>query len=461
VLFRDRRDLFETFANFLSRRSRYAYLLCAAAVENGAGAAAPTLLAHPKATREKTVMSNADPRGKFVWHELLTTDAAAATAFYTKVVPWKTQSWDQDSAYSMWVAKSGPVGGIAKADESGAPRWLPYVGVSDMEGTVQKAKDLGATVVKEPTEIPNMGWYAVLTDPQGAEFAVYKSNTAYNGAAAPGAGEFTWHELATTDAKAALDFYTKIFGWEAGPAHDMGPAGMYHLFLQDGNQYGGVYVATEGGPNWLCYIGVEDAGKAAAAAKSAGGRVVNGPMEVPGGSWVAQVEDKEGVSFAIHEPKMEGAAKPAAEKAAKPSKPKAPKAPKPEKAAAAAPAASNGGAASSVSKPPVTASLSDIAPAEAKPAAPKKTQVAKKEKSAAPAKKKAAPAKKAAAGKKSGAKKTAAKAPAKKGKKAAAKGKAKAPAKKAAAKKAAGKKKSAKRAPAKKKVAKKAKKGRR
>ena len=61
-------------------------------------------------------MSNADPRGKFVWHELLSGDAAAATAFYTKVVPWKSQPWEQDSSYSMWVAKNGPVGGIAKLD---------------------------------------------------------------------------------------------------------------------------------------------------------------------------------------------------------------------------------------------------------------------------------------------------------------------------------------------------------
>ena len=70
-------------------------------------------------------MSNADPRGKFVWHELLSGDAAAATAFYTKVVPWKSQPWEQDSSYSMWVAKNGPVGGIAKIDGSAPPYWLP------------------------------------------------------------------------------------------------------------------------------------------------------------------------------------------------------------------------------------------------------------------------------------------------------------------------------------------------
>ncbi len=159
----------------------------------------------------------------------------------------------------------------------------------------------------------------------------------------PGAGDFTWHELATTDAQAAMDFYTALLGWEAGPVHDMGPAGLYHLFLHNGNQYGGMYVSSNwGGPSWLCYIGVEDAGKAVAAAKAAGGRVLNGPMEVPGGSWVAQVLDSDGAPFAVHEP-ARATSQPAASapeaKPAKAPKPAKPKAPKPEKAAAAATAA--------------------------------------------------------------------------------------------------------------------------
>ena len=81
----------------------------------------------------------------------------------------------------------------------------------------------------------------MLADPQGAQFAVYQSGgESGNGASStPGAGEFTWHELSTTDAKAAMEFYTKLLGWEAGPVHDMGPMGHYHLFLHQGNQYGG------------------------------------------------------------------------------------------------------------------------------------------------------------------------------------------------------------------------------
>lgn len=409
-------------------------------------------------------MSNADPRGKFVWHELLSGDAAAATAFYTKVVPWKSQPWEQDSSYSMWVAKNGPVGGIARLDGTAPPHWLAYVAVPDINATVESARELGGRVLKDRTDLPNGGSYAVLVDPQGAEFAVYQSGseTGANGLSAPGAGDFSWHELATTDAKAAMEFYTKLLGWEAGPVHDMGEAagGNYHLFLHEGNQYGGMYVSDSAGtgPSWLCYISVEDVGKATTAAKNAGGRVMNGPMEVPGGSWVAQVLDAEGAPFAVHEPA----------KAAKPEKPA--KAPKPKAEKAAAPAAEAAVARPAQPKPAKPAA----APAEAAPAAKPAAKPASKP-AAKPAAKAKAPARAAA---KKGRKAAAKKAPARKAaRKAAAKGKGKVAAKgkgrvaakgkaraaangkaKAAARK--GKKVARKAAPAKKKARSKAKKKR-
>jgi len=410
-------------------------------------------------------MSNGDPRGQFVWHELLTGDAGAATAFYTKVVPWKTQAWEQDPGYSMWVAKNGPVGGIASLGDSAAPKWLAYIGVSDVDATIESAKSLGARVLKGATEISNGGVYALLADPQGAEFGIYKSSQPSNGAAGVDVGDFSWHELATSDAKAALEFYTKLFGWEPGPVHDMGgPVGNYYLFLRDGNQYGGIYNNTDaGGPNWLSYINVEDAGKAANAVKTAGGRVINGPMEVPGGDWVAMALDAEGVAFAVHEPAKAKPVEAAKPKSSITKPPKAAKSggaassiTKPPEAEASGggaassitkpPQATGGGAASSITKPPkVAASGGGAASSITKP--PQATgggaasSITKPPKAAAKkAKKKAAPAKKAAARK--GA--------AKKAGKKAAKGK-------AVARKAAGKKKSAaKRAPAKKASARKA-----
>jgi hypothetical protein len=332
-------------------------------------------------------MSNADIRGRFIWHELVTTDPEAAATFYSKVVPWKTQDSGLPS-YTLWMAGKTQIGGLTGLPESGAgtpPHWIIYIATPDVDATVVDAESLGGKVVKEPTDIPNMGRFAVMTDPQGATFAVYTPPgppPEGSEGAKPGPGEFTWHELATTDAEAALEFYTELFGWEKGEGHDMGGMGTYHLINHQGAQVGGVYnlqgAATPA--HWLSYVQVPDCSKATDVAKGAGARVLNGPMEVPGGSWITMLEDPQGGSFAVVEPPKAEAVKPAA------------KAKKPKAAAKAA--------ASVAADAEAPAAVSEAEKASRKPA---KKKAAKK-----------APAKKTAA-KKTAAKKTAAKkAPAKK-----------------------------------------------
>jgi predicted enzyme related to lactoylglutathione lyase len=117
-------------------------------------------------------------------------------------------------------------------------------------------------------------------------------------------GDFTWHELATTDPGAAMDFYAELFGWTKGAAHDMGDMGVYQLVSHGGQDVGGVYKVRDNStpPSWLSYVRVADAAKAAGAAKTAGGRILNGPMEVPGGSWIVMMLDPQGGAFAVVEP---------------------------------------------------------------------------------------------------------------------------------------------------------------
>jgi predicted enzyme related to lactoylglutathione lyase len=280
-------------------------------------------------------MSNADIRGRFIWHELMTTDPDAAGAFYSKVVPWKTQPSGMPS-YTLWMAGKTQIGGLMAlpdSAEAGAPsHWIVYIATPDVDATVEQAQRLGGKVLKSAADIPNVGRFAVLTDPQGATFAVY---TPAGGAPAAGGsgsqGEFTWHELATTDHVAALRFYSDLFGWEKGPTHDMGAMGIYQIIDRDGAQVGGLYNVQSPStpPHWLSYVRVADVPKATAAAKAAGGRVLNGPHEVPGGSWITMLMDPQGGAFAIVEPPKADSAKtpaeaskPAAKKAATPTKPK-------------------------------------------------------------------------------------------------------------------------------------------
>lgn len=248
-------------------------------------------------------MSNADPRGRFVWHELLTSDAAGAAAFYPKVVPWKPQAWERDPTYTLWVVDGAPVGGVATlTDPSATSRWVAYVGVDNVADTIARATELGAKVLTDATEIPDVGTYAILADPQGAEFAIYKS--ASDGRTRPtGPGSFGWHELCTSDPEAALRFYSELFGWTEGPKHEMGdPVGVYHIFQHEGVDYGGIYRMPDMPPAWTPYVVVTDAGKATSVAKEAGARVLHGPTEVPGGSWISQLLDPAGVAFAVLEP---------------------------------------------------------------------------------------------------------------------------------------------------------------
>jgi hypothetical protein len=258
-------------------------------------------------------MSNAEIRGRFVWHELMTTDPQAAGAFYSKVLPWKTQPSGMPD-YTLWVSGKTMTGGLMAQPESarqaGAPpSWLVYIGTPDVDGTAAAAERLGGKVLKAPADIPNVGRFAVLADPQGAAFAVFTPGPMPEGGGSPPT-DFTWHELATTDPQSALSFYSELFGWSRGPAHDMGPAGTYQIIEHGGAQSGGVYKSMDASkpPHWLTYIRVASVDKAAAAAKAAGGRVTQGPMEVPGGSRIAQILDPQGGAFAVHEAARQSAA---------------------------------------------------------------------------------------------------------------------------------------------------------
>jgi predicted enzyme related to lactoylglutathione lyase len=365
-------------------------------------------------------MADQGIRGRFVWHELMTPDTAGAHSFYSKALGWKTQSWDQDPSYSMFVAGSGPLGGSV-AEPNGAPNWLTYVGTTDVAATVEQARSLGGKVVKELTSMPNGGTYAVLTDPQGASFGVYASTTEPGPEGAPKRGEFSWHELATTDYRAAFDFYSALFGWERLQEHDMGPMGVYFIFGRNGVQKGGIFnkpAEMKGPPAWCGYVRVKDVNQIVNKVKSARGTLINGPMEVPGGDWIAQFLDPYGAMFAVHAlaadvkapaaapreeaPASTAAAEPAAAKAA----PKP--APKPAKKAAKAPAKK-----AAAKKPKKAAKKAAKAAKKAGKKAAKKAAARKKGGKKKASKKRSAaksakrPARKAARGAKRGKKKAA------------------------------------------------------
>jgi predicted enzyme related to lactoylglutathione lyase len=373
------------------------------------------------AMAEKTV------RGRFVWHELVTPDTAGAHGFYTKVLGWKTQPWEQDPSYSMFAAGSGPLGGsVAKQD--GTPHWLPYIATDDIDATVQKATSLGGRVTKEITSMSADSKYAQLTDPQGGAFGVYWSTQhSGRGEGAPKRGEFSWQELATGDYQAAFEFYSALFGWEKSAEHDMGPIGKYALVSHNGRPIVGMFNKTaemQGPPFWLSYVRVKDVHQSVKKITSARGTLLMGPAEVPGGDWIAQFIDPYGAMFAVHavSADVKSAAEPAADRAAAETAPAAkPEAPKKVAAKPAATRAAKKAAPAakkSAAKKPAAKKAAAKKPAAKKPAAKKpaaKKAAAKKSAASKKAtKKKAAPRKQAAAKKKTRAAQKSAKRPARK-----------------------------------------------
>ena len=285
-------------------------------------------------------MSGENDRGRFVWHDLMTLDVPRAISFYTKVVGWKFERWDAMPGYTLVVAAAGPVGGVMVLPEAakamGAPpHWLTYIGTPDADATARQAEELGATVLVPPGDLPNGGRFAILQDPLGATFAIYRAEPGAppHKDVAPKEGEFSWHELATTNLEAGFEFYRQLFGWEKMTAMDMGEMGIYQMYGWGGVPKGGMYrkpANMPAPPHWMPYATVPDAKKTAAVIASAKGMILYGPTEVPGGDWITMALDPQGAAFAVHSlaattGKMLTAKAAAKKVAAKPAKKKAAK----------------------------------------------------------------------------------------------------------------------------------------
>lgn len=252
--------------------------------------------------------------GDLVWYELLTTDPKAALPFYTSVVGWKTEVWPTGN-YTMWVGSSGALGGVTALPDAakamGArPYWQASIQVASVDETVAKVKQLGGQVYVTE-DVPDVGRIAVIADPQGAVVSVFTPTGEMQPHDRARQGEFSWHELYTTDHEAAFAFYHAIAGWERLDEFDMGPMGKYLLWGRDRTQLGGMMTkprdmktpdGREVPPSWMYYITIEDLDAALDRARAGGARVLNGPMPVPGGQRIVQLMDPQGAAFALVTP---------------------------------------------------------------------------------------------------------------------------------------------------------------
>ena len=288
-------------------------------------------------------MANANVLGHVVWHELMTTDLASAGTFYGSITGWKNQLSPHDPEYRVFTAGGRSVAGLMilpeEARQMGAPpNWLTYFATPDVDETVRRTVALGGRVLVPAIDVRTVGRFAVLRDPQGAAFAVIAlTQPAPVSDERPPVGDFSWHELATTDSVSAWKFYSELFGWKATHAMDMGPAGTYQMFGLTARSVGGMFTKPKEMPGpaaWLPYIRVTDAVQIGGRIAGLGGKVLNGPMEVPDGDWIVTGRDPQGAVFAAHSVKV--VATPAAKSVTKKPSARKPVAKKPTVAKVAA-----------------------------------------------------------------------------------------------------------------------------
>jgi uncharacterized protein len=254
------------------------------------------------------VTGQVDPLGRFAWYELMTTDVAAAAAFYTEVIGWDVRDASAPgAAYALLGLGDRAIGGLMSlphdARKAGAtPRWVGYVAVDDVAAAAARVARLGGTVHVPPMDVADISRVAVVADPQMAMFGLiaWLGDDAMRAAAAHAPGCAGWHELLAADANAAFAFYGELLGWRRAQT-SVDPGGAYQLFSTGGETIGGMFSkpAMVPVPFWLYYFNVGDIGAAATRVKAAGGEILEGPLDVIGGAWVVRCMDPQGAMFAM------------------------------------------------------------------------------------------------------------------------------------------------------------------
>lgn len=253
-------------------------------------------------------MADASVLGRVLWYELLTTGVDDAIAFYSKIIGWTTTPFaGSPQPYHLWMrGDHAPVGGVMAIPPgmNFPPHWGMFVGVPRLEDGVARVVALGGSTLSDVIDIPTVGRMRTMKDPQGALFSLYEpAAVAPESDAQPGLGDVAWHELFTSDANAALAFYTDLFGWKGAGSMDMGAMGPYHMFGR-AVPMGGIMnkpaEMSQAPAFWGFYFRVPDVHAGADRVKTHGGQVLNGPMQVPGGDWVVNCLDPQGAAFSLY-----------------------------------------------------------------------------------------------------------------------------------------------------------------
>ena len=235
------------------------------------------------------------------WYELASHSQTTALGFYGPILGWSWSSVDMGTlTYHMAATQTGSVAGMWQVGAEVPLGWTTYFAVDDCDATAAQAVALGATQIVAPADIPGTGRFAVLSDPQGAGFALLQPLPDGQGGAfdAGRVGHGNWHEMICPNAKAALAFYGALFGWSVARSVDFGDM-TYHVIAAQGMDIGGTFDADTAQAYWKPYFRVASVTAAMGQVVQLGGQVLRGPDAVPGGDHTLQIKDAEGALLAL------------------------------------------------------------------------------------------------------------------------------------------------------------------
>lgn len=251
--------------------------------------------------------------GHFVWHDLITTNVDRAVDFYGKLFPeWSIEKLNSDGAsqYHVIEVAGNDIGGIVGVpEESGIPsHWIGYVAVEDCDAAVKRTIDLGGNCLVPAIDVPQVGRFAIVQDPQGAvlkPFSVQKQITlpekSVNGWPA-------WNELLTKDVAAARNFYCSVFGWSSveQAIEGMGTNTLFRSGEQDVAGIMSMPDDAEAPPNWLTYFHADDVDSRAHTVEALGGQSFVTPQDIPGVGRFSVHADPVGAFFSLQRRQTEG-----------------------------------------------------------------------------------------------------------------------------------------------------------
>ncbi|MFP6762186.1 MAG: VOC family protein [Planctomycetaceae bacterium] len=248
---------------------------------------------------------NSNP-GRFVWHDLMTTNAARSIAFYGQLFPeWAIEGVDTGGSgdYRMVQIQGVNAGGIVSIpDDAGIPsHWVGYVSVADCDAIVDRVQAAGGELVIPPHTAPGVGRFAVVADPVGAMVKPFQVDSKTPLPDGTSSGHFAWDVLLSNNVPVTQRFYQSVFGWSVIERPVEGP-GTYTLFRVDERDTAGCIplpAASEGNPAWLTCLYAEDIDDRTAKAESLGAQVIGPPQDLAGVGRLAVLSDPDAALFAL------------------------------------------------------------------------------------------------------------------------------------------------------------------